>query len=88
MKALISTTEPRQTGHRVAEVVADGATFPVSETMFWTDFPSEYDPGLVPTDQYWYDPVTQVINMLPQIVEQETIRIDNVELIPSTQELY
>jgi|LauGreDrversion4_2_1035121.scaffolds.fasta_scaffold1389034_2 hypothetical protein len=88
MKALISTLEPRQAGYRVAEVVADGATFPVAETMFWTDFPSEYDPGLVALDQYWYDPATQVVNMLPQIVEQEVVRIDNVELIPSTQELY
>jgi hypothetical protein len=66
MKALISTTEPRQTGYRVAEVVADGATFPVAETMFWTDFPSNLDPTLVPQDQYWYDPTDQTIKLIPQ----------------------
>jgi hypothetical protein len=88
MKALISTIEPRQTGYRVAEVVADGATFPVAETMFWTNFPSEYDSSLVPMDQYWYDPATQAINMLPQIVEQEVVLVDNVQMVPSTQELY
>jgi hypothetical protein len=66
MKALISTTEPRQTGYRVAEVVADGATFPVAETMFWTDFPSNLDSALVPQDQYWYDPTDQTIKLIPQ----------------------
>jgi hypothetical protein len=66
MKALISTTEPRQTGYRVAEVVADGATFPVAETMFWVDFPSNLDPTLVPQDQYWYDPTDQTIKLIPQ----------------------
>lgn len=66
MKALISTLEPRQTGYRVAEVVADGATFPVAETMFWTDFPSDLDPALVPQDQYWYDPSDNTIKLVPQ----------------------
>jgi hypothetical protein len=66
MKALISTTEPRQTGYRVAEVVADGATFPVADTMFWTDFPSNLDPSLVPQDQYWYDPSDNTIKLIPQ----------------------
>lgn len=66
MKALISTTEPRETGYRVAEVVADGATFPVAETLFWTDFPANLDPALVPQDQYWYDPSDQTIKLIPQ----------------------
>jgi hypothetical protein len=66
MKALISTLEPRQTGYRVAEVVADGATFPVAETMFWIDFPSNLDQTLVPLDQYWYDPTDQTIKLIPQ----------------------
>jgi hypothetical protein len=66
MKALISTLEERQTGYRVAEVVADGATFPVAETLFWTDFPSNLDPALVPQDQYWYDPTDQTIKLIPQ----------------------
>lgn len=66
MKALISTLEPRQTGYRVAEVVADGDTFSVAETMFWTDFPSDLDPALVPQDQYWYDPSDNTIKLVPQ----------------------
>jgi hypothetical protein len=66
MKALISTIEPRLIGYRVAEVVADGATFPVAETLFWTDFPSDLDLALVPQDQYWYDPSNSTIKLIPQ----------------------
>ena len=70
MQALISTIEPRQTGYRVAQVVDDGNTFPVSPELFWTEFPSIFDPGLVPMDQYWYDPSDQTIKQLPQIVTE------------------
>ena len=66
MKALISTIEPRETGYRVAQVVADNNTFPVADTMFWTPFPSNLDPSLVPYDQYWYDPTDQTIKLIPQ----------------------
>lgn len=66
MKALISTIEPRQTGYRVVQVVDDGAIFPVAEAMFWTDFPSDLNPALVPQDQYWYDPSDQTIKPIPQ----------------------
>lgn len=65
MKALISTTEPRETGYRVAEVVADGATFPVADQMFWVNFPSDFDPTFVPQDKYWYDPTDQTIKAIP-----------------------
>ena len=78
MKALISTIEPRQTGYRVVQVVADNETFPVAEAMFWADFPSNLDPSLVPLDQYWYDPSDQTIKLIPQPV------VD----LPSTQETY
>jgi hypothetical protein len=66
MKALISTIETRETGYRVAEVVADGSTFPVAEALFWTNFPSNLDPALVPQDQYWYDPSDSTIKLIPQ----------------------
>lgn len=66
MKALISTTESRETGYRVAQVVADENTFPVSIEMFWTVFPSDLDPLLVPDDKYWYDPSDQQIKLIPQ----------------------
>lgn len=64
MKALISTIEPRLTGYRVAEVVADDAEFPVAPALFWTDFPSDLDPSLVPMDAYWYNPVDQTISLI------------------------
>jgi hypothetical protein len=61
MKALISTLETRLTGYRVAELVADNSTFPVADTMFWVDFPSNLDLSLVSEDKYWYDPLDQTI---------------------------
>jgi hypothetical protein len=70
MKALISTIETRITGYRVAEVVPDGATFPVSDMLFWTDFPSNFDPALVPFDQYWYDLSDQLIKLILQPVAE------------------
>lgn len=88
MKALISTIEPRQTGYRVAEVVADDATFPVAETMFWVDFPSEHDVNFVSEDKYWYDPIAQAINLQPEVSAAEASIADNAEAISSTQELY
>ena len=66
MQALISTLESRQAGYRVAEVVADGSTFPVADTMFWVDFPSNLDAALVPLDKYWYDQADQTIKLIPQ----------------------
>lgn len=66
MKALISTIESRQTGYRVAQVVADSATFILAEEMFWTDFPNNLDSELVPYDRYWYDPSNQEIKLIPQ----------------------
>jgi hypothetical protein len=60
MKALISTIEPRESGYRVAEVVANGATFPVAETMFWADCAND-----VEQDKFWYDPTDQTIKAIP-----------------------
>ena len=66
MKALISTSEPRLTGYRVAETIYDDQVFPVAETMFWIDFPPNLDLTLVPKDEYWYDPSDQTIKAIPQ----------------------
>lgn len=66
MKALISTSEPRLTGYRVAETTYDDQVFPVAETMFWIDFPSNLDLTLVPKDEYWYDPSDQTIKAISQ----------------------
>lgn len=51
MKALISTIEKRETGYRVAQVVPDNQTFPVSPELFWESCPSDLQ-----ADQKWYDP--------------------------------
>lgn len=60
-QALISTIEPRETGYRVAQVVADGETFPVASALFWTPCADD-----VVQDQYWYDPADQTIKPIPQ----------------------
>jgi hypothetical protein len=61
MKALISTLEPRLTGYRVAQTSYDDQVFPVADTLFWVDFPSDLDTMLVPQDYYWYDPSDSTI---------------------------
>jgi len=62
MKALISSIEPRETGYRVAQVVADNATFPVAEpSMFWVGCTDN-----VEQDKFWYDPTDQTIKPIPQ----------------------
>jgi len=60
MKALISTIEPRYTGYRVAQVVAEGKTFSVSTELFWFDCADD-----VVEDQFWYDPSDQTIKPNP-----------------------
>jgi hypothetical protein len=60
-EALISTIEPRETGYRVAQVVAEGETFPVAPTLFWIACNDN-----VVADQFWYDPVDQTIKPNPE----------------------
>jgi hypothetical protein len=56
-KALISTTEPRYTGYRVAEVVNSQAdTFEVASSLFWADCADN-----VVADKFWYNPDNQLI---------------------------
>lgn len=59
-EALISTIEPRETGYRVAQVVAVGETFPVAPELFWTPCADD-----VVADQFWYDPADQQIKPFP-----------------------
>lgn len=56
MKALISTIEPRYTGYRVAQVVDDRHTFPVSEELFWVTCGND-----VVQDLFWYDPADKKV---------------------------
>jgi hypothetical protein len=69
MKALISTLEQRQTGYRVAQTSYDDQVFPVAESLFWVDFPSDLNAELVPQDFYWYDPTDETIK--PQDITEE-----------------
>jgi hypothetical protein len=54
MKALISKIEPRVTGYRVAQVVADDKTFEVNPDFMWVNCPDT-----VTADSVWYDPTTE-----------------------------
>lgn len=56
--ALISPNEPREAGYRVAEV-ADNS-FEVAAPLFWAECADD-----VVADVYWYDPATQLINLIP-----------------------
>ena len=60
-EALISTIEPRETGYRVAQVVTEGETFPVSPELFWVACAND-----VVADQFWYDLSDQQIKPIPQ----------------------
>ena len=64
-QALISTIELRETGYRVAEVVNQGQTFPVAETMFWIACADN-----VVANEFWYDPSDQQIKLIPQPPEE------------------
>ena len=59
-QALISTIEPRETGYRVAQVVAESQIFPVSPELFWTPCADD-----VVQDEFWYDPSDQTIKIFP-----------------------
>jgi len=61
MKALISPNERRETGYRVAEVEPDDKVFEVAGPLFWVDCADD-----VVADQFWYDPETNTLNLVPQ----------------------
>lgn len=60
MKALISILEQRETGYRVAEVVADSDVFDVAPDLFWVDCSNQ-----IVRDEYWYDPADETIKAIP-----------------------
>ncbi len=60
MKALVSILEPRETGYRIAEVVADGDIFDVAPDLFWVDCSDQ-----IVKDEYWYDPSDETIKAIP-----------------------
>jgi hypothetical protein len=50
MKALISLTEPRESGYRVVQVEPDDQVFDVAEGLVWKDCPD-----YVVANQYYYN---------------------------------
>jgi len=58
-EALISPSEPVETGYRVAEVVNEGQTFEVGG-CFWTPCADD-----VVADQFWYDTSDDTIKPIP-----------------------
>lgn len=66
MKALISKIQSCQTGYRVAQIVADDATFPVAENLEWVECADN-----VVADQYWFDPLDNTIKIIPDLQENQ-----------------
>ena len=62
-EALISSSEPRETGYRVAQVVDQYQTFEVGQSLFWVECADD-----VKADQFWYDPETNTIKILPSAI--------------------
>lgn len=56
--ALISPSEPREAGYRVAEI--SDSSFEIALPLFWVECADD-----VMADTYWYDPNTQLINLIP-----------------------
>jgi hypothetical protein len=64
MKALVSPTEPRYIGYRIAQVQDN--EFEVASPLFWVDCNND-----VIADQFWYDPADQTIKPNPQDITEE-----------------
>ena len=62
-EALISPSEPRETGYRVAQVVDQYQTFEVGQPLFWVECADD-----VVADQFWYNPQTQTIEPNPPYI--------------------
>jgi len=62
-EALISPSEPKETGYRVAQVVDQYQTFEVGQPLFWVECADN-----VVADQFWYDPQTQTIEPNPPYI--------------------
>ena len=57
-KSLISPNELVESGYRVAEVI--DVAFEVAEPLFWVDCADD-----VVADQFYYDPIDQMIKAVP-----------------------
>jgi hypothetical protein len=68
-EALISPSEPRETGYRVVQIVEQGQTFEVGG-CFWTSCADN-----IVADQFWYDPSDELIKSFPVIVEDAPAEI-------------
>jgi len=66
-QALISPSELKESGYRVAQVVEQGQTFDVGG-CFWVDCTDN-----VVADQFWYDPSDELIKANPVVVTEDLI---------------
>ena len=64
MQALISKIEPRGTGYRVAQVVANNEIFDVADGLEWVTCDNT-----VMADQVWYDPTTNTFQQFPDAIK-------------------
>jgi hypothetical protein len=80
MKALISSIEARESGHRVVQVNNNNQIFEVATDFYWVNFPSNLDATQVEFDIYWYDPSDQTIKEIPPKVVDDGMTLVNVEL--------
>lgn len=69
MKALIAINEPRETGYRVAQVVADTDTFGVGPDLFWVDCPEDLE-----ADAKWFAPSDTSFKEFPPIVREQSVQ--------------
>lgn len=60
MKALIDSSDPRETGYRVAQVEPQ-ETFHADLPLFWKDCPAD-----VVADRFWYNPETEQFVKFPE----------------------
>ena len=67
-KALISTTEPVESGFRVAQVEDKLCIFEVHESLFWVDCADD-----VTASSFYYDPATLSILLIPVPERSPTI---------------
>lgn len=62
MQALVSKIEAREGGFRVAQVVAEDATFDVTNDFIWI----ACDETVI-ADKFWYDITNDTFNLIPVI---------------------
>lgn len=71
-EALVAPNQPAETGWRIAQVVAQGQTFPVGDPLFWTECADN-----VVADLWYYDFNTQQCVEIPIPPPPETVVVSS-----------